>query len=103
MLVMHDSGYNSPCGGIAPSSLQSPSEKPLKPDINSEVRRKLFESHTFRYSGSYITPFKSNCRSREIARRLVEMCDTFDKEFAGIAEERQNFTWATSIIRIVGF
>ncbi|CAJ0589127.1 unnamed protein product [Cylicocyclus nassatus] len=88
MLVLpSDSGYNSPCDGIAPSSLQFASEKLLKPDVNSEVRRKLrFGTHTFWNSGSYFTLPKPNDRLREIARRLVRMCDSFDKEFAEVAE-----------------
>ncbi|CAJ0589128.1 unnamed protein product [Cylicocyclus nassatus] len=85
MLVLpSDSGYNSPSNGIGPSSVYSLSEKFSKPepDINSRILRKLrFEPHTC-WNPGYFTPSKSSKRSREIAWRLIEMCDSFEKEFA---------------------
>ncbi|EYB94360.1 hypothetical protein Y032_0172g348 [Ancylostoma ceylanicum] len=112
MLVMQsDSGYNSPCDGVrASSSFESPclSKQFLsRSGDNSRVNRKLCFAAPFSTSesnfdiGSVLE--SSTIRSKEIARRLLRLCDSFDKEFVMSSEHSENSSWTSVVVRSLGF
>ncbi|KAL6742779.1 hypothetical protein Aduo_015892 [Ancylostoma duodenale] len=111
MLVMpSDSGYNSPCIGVEPSSsFESPClSKPSFPTSGNIIRvnRKLCfassspspESDCDSESAQYLPA----TRSKEIARRLLHLCDSFDKEFVIDLEYSKTSSWTSAFIRSLG-
>ncbi|CAJ0589148.1 unnamed protein product [Cylicocyclus nassatus] len=100
MLVLPDSGYNSPCDGIFPtSSALSPSK--LLPAISSKICRKVdFATGLYSNTEYDTTHIACKFRSREIASRLLLLCDLFDSEFAYFQE--QGVSWTASIMRLFG-
>ncbi|VDP00958.1 unnamed protein product [Heligmosomoides polygyrus] len=89
MLVLAtDSGYNSPCAGLEPSFSSDSSFFGCRSPFGlSSTKRKLcFDSSDSTHessaiAGSLIPGRSVNPRSREIARRLLRLCDSFNEEF----------------------
>ncbi|VDL74856.1 unnamed protein product [Nippostrongylus brasiliensis] len=93
LLLSPDSGFNSPCGDFAASSsLQSPFYVRKSFQYYSSRRKLEFDSASSSIDktlGGSCDENASEFKAREIARRLVHLCDSFDVELMSCTIDTQ--------------